>query len=559
MILASIRKWKYLLLTNISLLCIGSPSFAAEKINIIYGSLNLDLQVESLEKFADEGVVNQELEFYFKNAGLKPEQQEALRQTLSKQFTIDGVQLSAFLNTPTGEILLERMGNLISGQGGRNGKYLLRGALVQAALDKEEGLTLINFLKYLATDVELNVGDIQQMLDYQKRLSLATDSLTKDALNLVDQSITNSDRDYSKIPDLREQGKYGVRPPQILQLHDRTRDRKFDVHIYQPQTWRSGGKTPVVVVSHGLGSQPEDFKALGEQLASYGFFVAIPQHIGSDNKQIEAMMDGYSDELYDLQDFINRPLDISYVLDELETRNQSEFDDRLDLEKVGVLGHSFGGYTALAVAGATWDFDNIRTYCDRRVWEANISMLLQCQTLDLPEREYSFRDARVKAIGVMNPVNSVVFGSQGLSKVEIPVIIGAGTNDPATPPIIEQIRTFAWVTSEDKYLFVMEGQAHFLSNPDPNSQINNLVNLLVNFQGIDKNLFTVYGNTQATAFLQNYLMEDENYQIYLEPAYWQYISEESFPIYWLDREAVNTLTETYNSFKPAEIPTLYAN
>ena len=556
--LALPKNWQYVLLAGISLFCISLPSLAAEKINIIYGPFKFSLQVDSLKKFADEGIVNKELKFYLKAAGLKDKQKEAFRKTLLTKYPIDGVQLSAFLNTPTGEKLLEKIGVLVSLPGGRNGKYLLRGALVQAALDSEKGFTLINVLQSLATDVQLNIREIKQTLDYQKRLSLATDSLSKDASRLSSQKIAELNQDYSKIKDIRERGKYGVNPPKILQLTDKQRQRSFEVHLYQPQHWKAG-KTPVVVVSHGLGSQPDDFSTLGKQLASYGFLVAIPQHIGSDQEKLEGMMRGYSRELYDLQEFINRPLDISYVLDELERRNKREFESRLNLDKVGVLGHSFGGYTALAVAGATWDFNNIKTYCERQVWEANVSMLLQCQTLDLTAQEYDFRDRRVGAIGIMNPVNSVIFGSQGLSKVDIPVIIGAGTNDPATPPIIEQIRTFAWVTSENKYLFVMEGQAHFLKITDTNSQINNLLNLLVDFQQIDKDLFTVYGNTQATAFLQFYIAEEESYQLYLQPGYWQYISNESYPIYWLDRLAIDALTTTYNRFKPAEIPTLYAN
>ncbi len=556
--LALAKNWKSVLLAGISLFCISLPSLAAEKINIIYGSAKLTLKVDSLEKFANEGIVNKELEFYFQAAGLQDKQKESLRKTLLTKYPIDGVQLSAFLNTPTGETLLEKIGILVSVPGGRNGKYILRGALIQAALDSEKGFTLMNFLRYLATDVQLNTGEIQQILDYQKRLSLATNSLIKDASKLSSQKIAELNQDYAKIKDIRERGQYGVNPPKVLQLTDEQRQRSLKVHLYQPQRWKEG-KTPVVVVSHGLGSQPDDFSTLGKQLASYGFLVAIPQHIGSDKQKLEGMMRGYSRELYDLQEFINRPLDISYVLDELERRNKTEFEHRLKLDQVGVLGHSFGGYTALAVAGATWDFNNIKTYCDRRVWEANVSMLLQCQTLDLPAQEYNFRDRRVGAIGIMNPVNSVIFGSQGLSKVDIPVIIGAGTNDPATPPIIEQIRTFAWVTSENRYLFVMEGQAHFLRSLEPNSQINHLLNLLVDFQDIDKDLFTVYGNTQATAFLQFYIAEEESYQVYLQPGYWQYISNESYPIYWLDQLALDALTTTYNRFKPAEIPTLYAN
>ncbi|MDJ0730747.1 MAG: alpha/beta hydrolase [Crocosphaera sp.] len=552
------KKWYSILFVSISYFCFSLPSFAAEKINIIWQSLRLTLEVNSLEQFANEGIINQELEFYFQAAGLRNDQQETLREILVTKYPIDGVQLSKFLNTPTGEILLERLGILVSLPGGRNGKFLLRGALIQAALDSEKGFSLINILRSLATDIQLNVEEIEKTLDYQQRLALATNSLTKNASELSNKNITQSNIDYTNIPDIRKQGTYGFNPVTIIQLTDTNRQRSFNLHLYQPKNWQPG-KTPVIIVSHGLGSDPNDFSSLGKQLASYGFLVAIPQHIGSDQEQLENMLNGYSRELYDLQEFINRPLDITYVLDELERRNKQEFNNRLNLDNVGVIGHSFGGYTALSVAGATWDFQNIKNYCDRQVWEANLSMLLQCQTLDLPRQKYSFRDSRVRAIAIINPVNSVIFGSQGLSKIDIPIIISAGTNDPATPPIIEQIRTFAWVKSEDKYLFVMQGQAHFLNPPEKNNQINNLINLLVDFKNVDDNLFTTYNNTKSVAFFQFHLAKNNDYEIYLQPSYWQQISDANYPIYWLDKSAVNELVKTYNRFKPAAIPTLSPN
>ena len=124
---------------------------------------------------------------------------------------------------------------------------------------------------------------------------------------------------------------------------------------------------------------------------------------------------------------------------------------------------------------------------------------------------------------------------------------------------VEQIRTFAWVKSEDKYLFVMEGQAHFLNPPEQNDQINNLINLLVDFKNVDDNLFTTYNNTKSIAFLKFHIAENNDYELYLYPSYWQQISDENYPIYWLDKSAVNELVNTYNRFKPAAIPTLSPN
>ena len=550
-----------LTLGTVSAILTALPLCAAEKIYIVYGPLRLSLGVDSLETLGKEGVVNKELDFYLGAAGVKKEQEGEIQQALITRYDIEPIRLYRFLRTPTGEELLERIGILISLPGGRNGKYVLRGALIQAALDQEEGLTILNFLGYLATDIQLNMPEILQAINYLRILVDATEALTEDISVLSAQAASETSIDYSTLPDLRQPGDYGVQPVQVIQLRDQSRaprsgslrDRSFYVHLYQPQRWRQG-KTPVVVVSHGLSSSPGDFADVAQQLASYGYLVALPQHPGSDNEQFQAMLEGYSRKLYELEEFINRPLDVTYLLDELERRNATEFDGRLNLDHVGVLGHSFGGYTAIALAGATLDLDNVKLYCENDVWEPNLSMLLQCRALDLPRQDYNFRDERVQAVGVMNPLNTVVFGPEGLSQVEIPVIIAAGTNDPATPAVIEQIRSFVWLNTPDKYLVVMKGQAHFLRMPKVDSKVKNLVDSVANIKSMDLDIINLYGNTLATAFSQVYVAREEEYRVYLQSGYWQYISTEPNPIYFVDSSAVVPLSESYNRLAPADIP-----
>ncbi len=77
------------------------------------------------------------------------------------------------------------------------------------------------------------------------------------------------------------------------------------------------------------------------------------------------MLEGYYRNIFDRDEFINRPKDISYVIDELERRNDNEFQARLDLTNIGM-----GGYTALAVAGAEIDFLNLEQACQR--YTANV-------------------------------------------------------------------------------------------------------------------------------------------------------------------------------------------
>lgn len=115
------------------------------------------------------------------------------------------------------------------------------------------------------------------------------------------------------------------------------------------------GPFPVLVFSHGLASSPIQSTFLTAQLASFGFVVAAPTHPGtayddcfgcySPAQQQELLRDGA----------INRPDDASFTLDMLAHLNAdpaSLLYGAADTNHAGILGHSWGGYTAvMAVAG----------------------------------------------------------------------------------------------------------------------------------------------------------------------------------------------------------------
>ncbi|MGB5593480.1 MAG: alpha/beta hydrolase [Crocosphaera sp.] len=532
------------------------PAYALPRLVFIYPPINLSLGIDSLETFANEGIINKELAYYMDLAGVNEEQKAAFREALLKKADINPVQMSRFFNSPMGEEILSKVGGLLSIQGGRNGKYALRGAMVQAAFDREEGLTLLNLLRHLPVNMQFNLERIFLAATYIELLGQGTNAVVAEMKEISSQDAQQETvPNFDTLPDIRQPGNYGVAPSRVIKLWDESRQRKFDLLLVQPQQWREG-KTPVIVLSHGLASRPEDFEDRAKQLASYGYVVALPQHPGSDFQQLQSMLEGFSREIAKVDDYIDRPLDVSYVIDELERRNSQEFGGRLDLKNVGVMGHSFGGYTALAVAGASLDFDTLETECGREIWGPNLSLILQCRALELPRKDYNFRDERITSALVINPVTSAVFGAKGLSQITIPVMLGAGSSDPATPAAIEQLQGFVWINTSNKYFVLVEGQAHVnFSKLDASTKA-----LLDSFPDLTipkQELLDAYGNSLLVAFAEVYTSKNEQFKPFLTSSYGDYISKEPNNLYLVKSDAEVPLSELFNRLKSSRTPAIY--
>lgn len=253
---------------------------SADKIFFIYNPIIASLKVKSLEQFAKDGTVSQNLGFYLNLAKVNEEQKASFREALTEPVEVDFVLLSRTLNTESAERLLDYFGSVINVRGGRNGKFLLRGALVQAAAE-EGGLTLLNVLKKLAVDVEVNIEQIIKYSDQVELLINGSELFAEEIVSLENKEVESSQPiDFTKKPDIRTLGPLKVKNS-TLNLYDSQRDRKFYVELYQPEQLKSD-RVPVIVFSHGLSSTPEDFAKRAIHLASYGYVVAMPQHIGSD-------------------------------------------------------------------------------------------------------------------------------------------------------------------------------------------------------------------------------------------------------------------------------------
>jgi hypothetical protein len=187
--------------------CLTSiPVKAAEKIFLSYGPLMFSLRVESLETFAEDGTINQDLDFYLKR--VSPERQEAFKESLTKKIEIDPVLLSRFFNTAMGQSMLMRLGKGITLEGGINGGYALRGAMVEASFDPE-GLTLLNVLKKFPTNLQFQGEFIEGLAKETEILILATENIVETMRTLTAaEAATNPPVNYANLANLRQPGQY---------------------------------------------------------------------------------------------------------------------------------------------------------------------------------------------------------------------------------------------------------------------------------------------------------------------------------------------------------------
>jgi len=170
------------------------------------------------------------------------------------------------------------------------------------------------------------------------------------------------------------------------------------------------GPRPVVLFSHGHQGFAENSAFLMEHLASHGFVVAAPDH--TDNTTFDSSV--RATEIY-----LQRTRDLTAVLDALP--------EALDVDTSAVVatGHSFGGYSVLALAGATYD-PAVIDACT-----PDTSGF--CSTMT-PALAGAFlageRDARVVAAVAMAAGDYDLFGAAGVGAIEVPVLQMTGEMDP---------------------------------------------------------------------------------------------------------------------------------
>jgi predicted dienelactone hydrolase len=206
-------------------------------------------------------------------------------------------------------------------------------------------------------------------------------------------------------------------------------------------------KRPLVVFSHGAGSNGLYYAWFGEYLASRGYLVAMVYHYRANTYDSTVM--------YTRSKLWQRPRDIA--LDITSLLQDPNWSPHIDPDRIGVAGHSQGGFTSLWIGGAKVNADLYRAYLQG--WRNNpvVPEYLRADLPLDPTPALDVRDSRIKAAFAMAPGDVTGFGMDeaGLRQLHIPTYIIVGARDTQAPA--KENSEFAAKYIPDVQLDVMPG------------------------------------------------------------------------------------------------------
>lgn len=510
------------------------PSLAAEKVTIKLGPIEQSLPVSDLEKFAQTGEISKALKPY--SPILTPQ----VRLMLNKKLEIKPDQgnkiVDNLLNSPAGSRLLKTIMIIMPDS---NIEQIKAG--ISLALRQTNGLSPIAFLKaYPKENVTIDVSSAITLASKINIPYWQTQALS----SLLEQDLFVENPGFKPAFNPAELGTFTVEQETII-LEDKNRNRTIPVDIYwgnisANQQLNNIRENPLVIISHGFGSNRRFLAYLARHLASYGVTVAALDHPGSNvNALAGVSISNNPADLLAPQEFIDRPKDITFLLNELEKINRSPgiLENKFNTEQVTIIGHSLGGYTALALAGAQLELDKLQTVCQHSlpIGQA-LGDWIQCAAAQLSEKQINLRDRRIVSAIALNPLVGNLFGQNSLSNINIPTLILMGTEDLITPGINHQLRPFTQLKNS-KYLLTAIGGTHLsigerpTNKTDNNKNIDTFNNTLVNERrGQDIEPLRQLLRGVSLAFIKQLTPEAKNYEQFLTPAYAQSISTPDLPL-----------------------------
>jgi predicted dienelactone hydrolase len=230
----------------------------------------------------------------------------------------------------------------------------------------------------------------------------------------------------------------------------------------------SGAPYPLILTENNSGEE-----LFQTHFASHGFAMAIvrpPQTI------------------FDLG-LVENARDFLFVLEQISSNSLDGLEGVIDSEHVGVTGHSWGGAISLGLSGVRIDPEFYLSFCDEQAiaiqaavpWDKYIeyscSLAMKWEEfsayagLEMTANEdglwQPITDQRIRAVLPIAPDGAWLYGEQGLSMADRPILIIAPTDDEYTPYEIETKYIFDHIGSPERFMISFIGRKHmFVLDPE---------------------------------------------------------------------------------------------
>lgn len=176
------------------------------------------------------------------------------------------------------------------------------------------------------------------------------------------------------------------------------------------------GAFPLIVLSHGMFGNSRNQAWFAAEMARRGFVVAAVDHPGTstwlrDPDQRRALWE--------------RPGDITRVID--FAVSPGALPVQVDPDQIFMAGHSLGGFTALALAGARYDAQRLERFCDTMPGELACRIFADWEIAQTPgDRERmqdDLADERIRAFAVFDLGGTQSFSDVSLNKIDKPLLV----------------------------------------------------------------------------------------------------------------------------------------
>jgi len=236
----------------------------------------------------------------------------------------------------------------------------------------------------------------------------------------------------------------------------------------------AAGAFPLVVISHGTGGSPLVYRTLAAHLARNGFVVSLPEHPRNNRNNNE--LAGTAAIL------ANRPRHLRLVADWAFL--DGALAATLQPGTFSIIGHSLGGYTALAAAGGA-------------------PTAFPHETPDRTSRPIEVvPDPRVNALVLLAPASPWFMAPGALSAVRVPILMITAEKDPHTPPEHGQIIRDGLPSQTPLVHSVVPNAGHFsFLSPFPQAMIAPSFPPSQDPPGFDREQFHHHLNAEILAFL----------------------------------------------------------